>query len=110
MLKLDLGKPYDKVDWSFLDAILELKGIGTDGEGGYWDVFLRKVSLSLKMVDLDVKGKDLRHGDPLSPFLFNIVEDALSRLIYCHREKRLIKTFVVGNLTIEVMHYKYTRG
>lgn len=28
LLKLNLGKAYDKVDWDFLDAILELKGFG----------------------------------------------------------------------------------
>lgn len=28
LLKLDLEKTYDKVDWSFLDAVLELKGFG----------------------------------------------------------------------------------
>ena len=28
LLKLDLEKAYDKVDWSFLDMIMKLKGFG----------------------------------------------------------------------------------
>lgn len=28
LIKLDLEKAYDKVDWNYLDAILEYKGFG----------------------------------------------------------------------------------
>lgn len=39
-------------------------------------------------------GKGLRQGDPLSPFLFNLVGDALSRMLNKATNNGLVKGFM----------------
>ena len=53
------------------------------------------------LVNGNVKGwikatKGLRQGDPLSPFLFTIVADALSRMMIRAEERGLFEGFTVG--------------
>ena len=51
--------------------------------------------------------RDLRQGDPLSPFLFTIVVDVLSRLVVRAEEKGLIEGFRVGRNRTRVSHLQF---
>ena len=51
--------------------------------------------------------RDIRHGDPLVPFLFMIVRDALSCLIHYCNEKRSLKGFHSENLSDDLTHLQY---
>ena len=51
--------------------------------------------------------KGLRQGDPLSPFLFTLVVDALSRLIVRAEERGLFEGFLVGRNRIKVSHLQF---
>jgi hypothetical protein len=84
ILKIDFEKAYDKVKWSFLQQTLGKKGFSNE-----WRVlinsFVSRWSVAIKVND-DVGNyfqtkKGLRHVDPLSPVLFNIVADMLAVLI-----------------------------
>ena len=84
ILKLDFGKAFDKVKWSFLQQTLRMKGFPP-----IWcnwiDQIMRGGSVNIKVNDdvwnfLETK-KGVRHGDPLSPILFNLVDDILATLI-----------------------------
>ena len=84
ILKLDFGKAFDKVKWSFLQQTLRMKGFPP-----IWcnwiDQIVRGGSVNIKVND-DVGNffetkKGVRQGDPLSPILFNLVDDILATLI-----------------------------
>jgi retron-type reverse transcriptase len=84
VLKLDFEKAYDKVNWSFLQQALRMKGFSPK-----WCNWISQIvkggSVGIEVNDeighyFQTK-KGLRQGDPLSPILFNIVANMLAILI-----------------------------
>ncbi|KAK3227605.1 hypothetical protein Dsin_007467 [Dipteronia sinensis] len=84
LLKLDFEKAYDSVDHNFLDFMMEGMGFGYK-----WREWMKECT-STPLVSVLVNGratdqfkleKGLRQGDPLSPFLFNIVVEGLNCLL-----------------------------
>ena len=51
--------------------------------------------------------RGLRQGDPLSPFLFTIVADILSRLMVRVEERGLFEGFLEGRNRIRVSHLQF---
>ncbi|XP_070010429.1 secreted RxLR effector protein 78-like [Nicotiana sylvestris] len=85
MIKIDLQKAYDSVEWIFLQHVME--------ELRFPDRFIRWIMECIKTVNytIFVNGettepfnatKGLRQGDTVSPFLFAIMMDYLSRSLY----------------------------
>jgi hypothetical protein len=107
LLKIDFEKAYDKVNWSFLQQTLRMKGF--DPKWCEWvQRFIEKGSVGIN-VNNDIghyfqTKKGLRQGDPLSPNLFNIVADMLAILIARAKEdgqvSGLIPHLVDGGVSI----------
>eukprot|EP00253_Pinus_taeda_P034305 PITA_34305 len=94
MMQLDLSKAYDKVNWNYLEAILTAFRFANQ-----WIKWILALIESTRFSIL-VNGapanqfspsRGLRQGDPLSPFLFVILMEGLSRLIRSAKEEGKIK-------------------
>jgi hypothetical protein len=84
ILKLDFEQAYDKVNWSFLQQALRMKGFSPKW-CNWIDQIVKGGSVAVKVHD-DIghyfqTKKGLRQDDPLSPLLFNVVADMLAILI-----------------------------
>jgi hypothetical protein len=84
VLKLDLVKAYDRVDWGFLRLVLLQVGMSlevTDWIMGCVTSTNYAVLINGKPTTFLRSSRGLRQGCPLSPLLFLLVIEGLSRAI-----------------------------
>ena len=100
LCKLDIEKAYDHVNWEFLMFLLQHCGFSKK-----WRRWIRccistiKFSILINGYPSDFFGSSrrLRQGDHLSPFLFDIVMEALSRMLVAATAAGQFSGFTVGN-------------
>jgi hypothetical protein len=94
IIKLDYEKTYDRVNLDFVLEILRARGFGERMIGWIKNlVFGGSVSVLANGEESATfkTGKGLRQGDPLSSLLFNLVVDALTKILSKAAEKGLVK-------------------
>ena len=98
------------MEWDFIDHVLENKGFGSR-----WRKWI-KGCLSSSNFSVMVNGRPrgifnasrgIRQGDPLSPFIFVLVVDALNRLVVRARDVGLIEGFEIGRDRVKLSHLQF---
>jgi len=104
LMKVDLNKAYDRVDWGYLRLLL--LHIGLSGNVVRWIMAcVTSVNFAV-LVNGSPSGffkssRGLRQGCPLSPLLFLLIIEGLSRSISLAKERGFIKGVVIsGNLSL----------
>ncbi|KAL9672560.1 hypothetical protein QQ045_028811 [Rhodiola kirilowii] len=94
IVKLDFSKAYDSVSWEYLDQIQQRMGFGVK-----WRQWIHECISTPKLAVL-INGsptkefsmeRGLRQGDPLSPFLFLIAAEGLSRMLSKAKELGILR-------------------
>lgn len=110
LIKLDMEKAFDKMSWDFIKEVLQFHGMKDPMLG--WIMSCIKI----KQMNLLINGSKhgtitpqcgLRQGDPLSPSLFILAADLLSRLISNATMKGRIKGFKVSRIANPITHLMF---
>ncbi|XP_068323301.1 uncharacterized protein [Pyrus communis] len=106
-IKLDMQKEYDRVEWDFLDAVMEKMGFSSR-----WRSIINGCISSVKF-DVLLNGqagktfaptRGLRQEDPLSPYLFILVGEVLSKLIQSAVDNGRLKGVKMGGFGPMISH------
>lgn len=110
ILKLDFHKAFDSVSWSFLEEILVQMGFPAK-----WRSWIHSC-ISTASASILINGspsppfklqKGLRQGDPLSPFLFNLVMESLNLLIQKATARGLWEGIRISRRGSAITHLQY---
>ena len=94
MIKLDIAKAYDKLNWKFMEKMLEAYGFyqgWVEWVLGLVTTPFFNIVLSGSLTNTFHSFRGIRQGDPLSPFLFILMAEGLSRLIAAKVERGEIR-------------------
>ncbi|XP_027170444.1 uncharacterized protein LOC113770234 [Coffea eugenioides] len=110
VLKLDMAKAYDRVSWPFLLQVLRKFGFGERWIDMIWRL-ISNVWFSVLINGVPQgffkSSRGLRQGDPISPALFVIDAEVLSRLLNSLLSSPLFSPFSVSQGCPKVTHLAY---
>uniref|UniRef100_A0A803NGI9 Reverse transcriptase domain-containing protein n=1 Tax=Cannabis sativa TaxID=3483 RepID=A0A803NGI9_CANSA len=106
-IKLDMSKAFDRVEWSFLAAVM-----GKMGFNIRWISLIMRClhttsfsfNLNGSVVGSLIPQRGLRQGDPLSPYLFLICSEGLSRLLQYEEKVGRLKGYAVSRRAPTISH------
>lgn len=106
-LKLDMSKAYDRVEWSFLKAVLTKMGFDR-----HWVKLIMscvvsanyQIAHSGRVFGSIVPQRGIRQGDPLSSYLFLICIEGFTALIHDYERRQLIKGIRIARNVPDISH------
>ena len=101
LCKLDIEKAYNHVKWEFLMFLLQQCGFSEKWRWIRCCISIVKFSILINgsLSNFFGSSRGLRQGDPLSPFLFDIVMEALSHMLVAATAAGQFLGFTIGNAT-----------
>lgn len=110
VIKLDMEKEYDRVSWIFLDMILDSFRFGQIWR--HWVMECISSLMFLVIINGEVTSffksqRGIRLGDPVSPYLFSIMIEALRRMIKQARIEENIFGIVLAPDCEATTHHKF---
>ncbi|MCI09543.1 putative ribonuclease H protein, partial [Trifolium medium] len=106
-IKLDMAKAYDRIEWPFLEATLNTMGF----PNRLVQTIMRCVSSVTFSILVNGKAsqqftpnRGIRQGDPLSPNLFILCADVLSRMITQKQDNSFINGINIANNAPKIFH------
>ena len=110
-MKMDMEKAFDRMEWSFLLAILEKLGFNP--------IWLSWIGICISFTSFSILlngspfgffsfGRGLRQGDPLSPFLFILGFEVFSRLMSKEERNGCLKRLRIARNCPPIHHLLFT--
>jgi len=106
VLKLDLQKAYDCINWDLLRMVLLQIGMGLNLTNWIMSCVVStsySVLINGEATDFFKRGRGLRQGCPLSPLLFILVMEGLSLLLKDNQREGKLSGIKVSR-TINILH------
>jgi hypothetical protein len=110
LLKLDLSKDFDKLSWDYMQAMLLAFGF----DPSWVDWILNLTSSTFFSILINgvpslpfSPSRGIRQGDPLSPFLFIILAEGLSRSIQAVVANKTIKGLPLHGINPPISHNQF---
>lgn len=110
ILKLDFKKAFDSVSWEFL--FQEMKSLGFGEKWIDWIMsFFNSVRISVLVNGSPTAeispSNGVRQEDPLSPLLFNLAGEVLSKMLTKENQLSLLKGVKLSSTSEELTHSQY---
>ncbi|KAL9669643.1 hypothetical protein QQ045_007190 [Rhodiola kirilowii] len=106
-LKLDISKAYDRVEWDFLEVLMQRLGFPEEWNSKVMSC-VKTVSYVVRVNDFvteEIKpARGIRQGDPLSPFLFLICSEWLNLKVKEYQRRRKLKGVKISKDGPEITH------
>ncbi|KAL9659106.1 hypothetical protein QQ045_021149 [Rhodiola kirilowii] len=107
VIKLDMAKAYDRISWSFILGVLRKMGFGET----WCDMVSRCISHCFYSVKWDGQlygyfksSRGVRQGDPLSPSLFVVAMEWLSKVLNAGVDHGVLKPYITKRRSVQVNH------
>ena len=110
LIKLDLYKAYDRINWHYL--IVVQRAFGFDDRWLQWlPSFISSPNFSILLNGIPSQlfniTRGLCQGDPLSPFLFILAAEGLGRLIKAHLVEGQLKGLKLWGTDVSLPHQQF---
>jgi len=107
MVKLDLSKAYDRINWQYLKKVLESFGFNNRWINWVYSLITTpnfSILVSGTPSETFNASRGIRQGDPLSPFLFIMAAEGLGRYIKKDLEANKIKGLRLWGNKLPITH------
>nr|GEV57413.1 RNA-directed DNA polymerase, eukaryota, reverse transcriptase zinc-binding domain protein [Tanacetum cinerariifolium] len=105
--KIDIQKPYETINWSFLELILT--------HFGFHEKLIKWIMICVKTTSFTINvngklcgffkgGRGLRQGDPMSPYLFTLVMECFTLMMERNMQRNPNFQFHFGCKSIKITH------